>query len=188
MRTILSERLRLVPVVKDNAPDLWRLYQHADLRMYQDLPDMDLTQFLRVVAGRPKELKPGAYGRFEWLIYLEGVAEPVGFASLRIAERSAASAEVGYSVASAYRNRGIATEALAAMIREAFGALHLRRVRAYCVPENDASRVVLKNTGFQSDGILPHGATVQGRTVDVLGFVLERSRWQALVAPSPQTS
>ncbi len=169
----------MVPVAAQNAAAVWNLYQYPDLRTYQDLPDMDLAHFTRIVAARPKALRPGAYGRFEWLIYLEGVASPAGFASLRIGERSAASAEIGYSIVSSYRNRGIASEAVRALVSEGFQSLNLRRVRAYCVPENNASRVVLSRIGFQSDGTLPHGATVQGRAVDVLGFVLERSRWQS---------
>ena len=90
MRTIATERLRLVPVVTANAADVWKLYQFEDLRTYQDLPEMDVEQFTRIVAARPSRLTPGAYGRFEWLIYLEGVDDAAGFASLRIAERSAA--------------------------------------------------------------------------------------------------
>ncbi|MEO9170012.1 MAG: GNAT family N-acetyltransferase [Candidatus Baltobacteraceae bacterium] len=185
MRKITTERLRLVPVARENAGVVWKLYQQADLRTYQDLPDVEVAQFIRTVAARPSELAPGVYGRFEWLIYLEGVSEPAGFASLRIGERSAASAEVGYSVVSAYRNRGIASEAIGALIAEAFAVLHLRRVRAYCVPENSASRVVLHRVGFESDGVLPHGATVQGQAVDVLGFVLERARWESRTSALP---
>jgi RimJ/RimL family protein N-acetyltransferase len=175
VRTIASERLRLVPVRRENAAALWRILQEPALREYQDLPDVDLEQFERMVAARPRELRANAYGRFEWLIYLAGVAEPVGWASLRLAERSAGSGEIGYSVVPGYQGRGIATEAVRALVNEAFARANLRRVRAYCLPENRASRAVLQNAGFTEDGLLAHGATIQGRTVDVLGFVLERS-------------
>ncbi len=180
MRTILTERLRLVPVTGDNSDALWAILQFPDLRTYQDLPDADRLQFQRMVAARPKRLQPGSWGRFEWLVYLQGVEPPVGWASLRIGERAAGSAEVGYSVVREYRDRGIATEAVRALVYEGFGRVQLRRVRAYCVPENKASRSVLERVGFETDGILPHGATVQGQPVDVLGFVLERSRWEGL--------
>ena len=180
MRTILTERLRLVPVTAANAEELWHLLRLPGLRAYQDLPDADLPQFQRMVASRPKRLQQGSWGRFEWIIALEGVQTPVGWASLRIGERSAGSAEVGYSVIVDYRGRGIATEAVRGLVKEAFTRVHLRRVRAYCVPENEASKAVLQRVGFETDGVLPHGATVQGKPVDVLGFVLERSRWEAL--------
>lgn len=179
MRTILTERLRLVPVTVENAELLWQVLQQPDLRTYQDLPDADLAQFQRIVASRPRRLQRGAWGRFEWLIQLEGIEPPVGWASLRIGERSAGSAEIGYSVVREYRSRGIASEAVRALVAEGFARVNLRRVRAYCVPENEPSKLVLQRVGFEADGVLPHGATVQGHPVDVIGFVLERSRWEA---------
>jgi RimJ/RimL family protein N-acetyltransferase len=37
---------------------------------------------------------------------------------------------------------------------------------------------VLINVGFAEDGVLPHGATVGGEPVDVLGYVLDREQWE----------
>ena len=177
MRTIASERLRLVPVTPENADELWGVLQQPDLREFQDLPDVDRAQFRRMVAARPRKLEAGAWGRFEWLIYLEGFGDAIGWASLRIAERSTSAGEIGYSIVREFRGRGLASEALRAIVDEAFAHLHMRKVRAYCVPDNMASRRVLNNAGFDEDGVLPHGATVHGRPVDVIGFVLERVRW-----------
>jgi RimJ/RimL family protein N-acetyltransferase len=178
MRVLTTERLRLVPVTSLNAETLWELLQQPGLREYQDLPDVDLAQFRRMVAARPSKLEPGSWGRFEWLIYLEGVSGPVGWTSLRVGERVTSSAEIGYSVAQAYRGRGIATESVAALVAETFARLHVRKVRAYCVPENMPSRAVLINVGFEEDGVLPHGATVGGVPVDVLGYALDREQWE----------
>jgi len=177
VRTIATARLQLVPVTAENSDHLWSVLQKPDLREYQDLPDVDRTQFRRMVAARPRNLVPGSWGRFEWLLYLEDVTEPVGWASLRIAERATNAGEVGYSIVREYRGRGIASEALRAIVDEAFHKLQMRKVRAYCVPDNAASRRVLANVGFEEDGVLPHGATVHGKPVDVLGFLLERVRW-----------
>ena len=174
MRSISTGRLHLVPVTPENSDELWNVLQKPDLRDFQDLPNVDRAQFRRTVAARPRQLRPGAWGRFEWLLYLDGVEEPVGWASLRIAERSTTSGEVGYSVVREHRGRGIATEALRAVVREAFENLELRRVRAYTMPDNAASRAVLRNAGFVEDATLPHGATVHGRPVDVIGYVLNR--------------
>jgi ribosomal-protein-alanine N-acetyltransferase len=178
MRTIGTPRLRLVPVTLENADQLWNVLQQPDLREYQDLPEVDRPQFRRMVAARPRSLTPGSWGRFEWLIYIEGVEDAIGWASLRIAERSTSAGEVGYSILREYRGRGFASEALRGIVDEAFSSLEMRRVRAYCVPDNVPSRRVLRNAGFEEDGVLPHGATVHGKPVDVLGFVLERVRWQ----------
>ena len=178
MRTLVSERLRLVPVTSQNAETLWKVLQQPGLREFQDLPDANLAQFRRMVAARPAKLEAGAWGRFEWLIYLEGIDEPVGWASLRVGERATSSAEIGYSVVENFRGRGIATEAVLAIAAEAFAHVRLRKLRAYCVPENASSRAVLASAGFHEDGVLPHGATVGGEPVDVLGYVLDREQWE----------
>ena len=184
MRTLYTERLRLAPVTLENAEVLWHLLQQPGLRQYQDLPDVDLAQFRRMVGSRPTALEEGSWGRFEWLMYLDGTSETVGWASLRVGERAASAAEIGYSVVEVYRGKGFATECVREIVSEAFSRLRLRKIRAYCVPENHASRAVLLRAGFEEDGMLSHGATVQGRPVDVLGFVLNAQRWDALQRPA----
>ncbi|MDE2482079.1 MAG: GNAT family N-acetyltransferase [bacterium] len=179
MRVLRTERLRLEPATEANATLLWRVLQEPDLREFQDLPDVDAAQFEQIVAARPRRLEAGVSGRFEWLLYLEGVPEPAGWVSLRLAERASATAEIGYSVLREFRGRGVATEAVRAVVGEAFACLSIRRLRAYCVPENTASRRVLERAGFVADGVLPHGATVRGRPVDVMGYIVERDAFSS---------
>lgn len=183
MRIILTERLRLVPVTSANAGLLWEVLQEPGLRDFQDLPDVNRSQFLRVVGARPKRFSAGVVGRFEWLVNpAAGDGDPLGWVSLRIAEANRASAEIGYSVVSAHRGRGIATEAVAALIEEGFRRARLREIRAYCLPENASSRAVLRHNGFKDGGTLARGATVQGKPVDVILHTLARARWLASVS------
>jgi [ribosomal protein S5]-alanine N-acetyltransferase len=186
VRTIQTARLLLVPVTPVNAETLWALLQEPDLRDYQDLPDVDRAQFLRVVSARPARLAPGVTGRFEWLLrYVTGDGDPLGWVSLRIAESSRATAEIGYSVIRAHRGRGIASEAVAALVEEAFLRARLSALRAYCLPENLSSRAVLRHNGFEDEGRLPRGATVQGKPVDVIVHTLERDHWASQVTKNP---
>lgn len=187
MRPILTRRLRLVPVREDNAETLWTVLQQPDLRDFQDLPDLDVTAFRRNIAQRPKELRPAAVGRFEWMIYrvADNGSPPLGWVSLRIPERAVDTAEIGYSVVREHRGARVATEAVAGLVQEGFERARLARVRAYCVPENAPSRAVLARNGFVDEGVARHGATVQGQAVDVVGYVLERDRWEYLRSLSP---
>jgi len=177
MRTIRTERLRLVPVTVRNAGQLWALMQQPDLRTYQDLPKAGLKAFGEMVAARPRRLVPGVNGRFEWIVRMAGSRDALGWISLRIAEREAGAGEIGYSILREHRRRGVATEAVRALLAEAFEVAKLSRVQAFCVPENLASLRLLDRLNFHSDGVMPHGATVGGRPVDVLIHRLERSRW-----------
>lgn len=162
-----------MPVKADGADALWKMLQRSDLREYQDLPDVEREQFRRIVANRPSRLAPHALGRFEWFIQEENVPEPSGWVSLRMQERDGRG-EVGYSVIGERRGNGVATEAVKALVREGFKCARLQTIRAFCLPENASSRRVLEHVGFAEDGLLRRGATVAGRAVDVLTFVLER--------------
>jgi len=172
----------MTPVTSANAGVLWEVLQAPDLRDYQDLPDVDRTQFLRVVGARPRRFGAGIVGRFEWLLYyVDGNDEVLGWVSLRIGDTNRSSAEIGYSVVRAYRGQGIATEAVAALVEEGFTRARLREIRAYCLPENVSSRAVLRHNGFEDAGTLARGATVQGKPVDVILHSLDRARWRAAV-------
>ena len=178
MRVMLTERLRLEPVSALNADQLWQILQAADLRSYQDLPGLRLTAFVESVARRPLHLGSGQHGRYEWLVVVRESGENAGWISLRIPEREPGAGEVGYTLLSEFRGRGYATEAVSALLDEAFAVAHLQRVCAYCVPQNLASIAVLERLGFTRDITLPRGATVGGHPVDVTSHVLESRDWR----------
>lgn len=174
MTTICTPRLRLVPVGPSNAETLWRIMQDRELRTYQDLPNMDCAQFITLVSSRRQNIPSGGAGRYEWLIERVDDQRPVGWVSLRVGERTAQSGEIGYSLLEEHRGCGIATEAVRALLDEAFSR-GLRHLRAYCVPENERSRVLLRRLGFRENGVLKRGASLRGRAVDVMTYVLERN-------------
>jgi RimJ/RimL family protein N-acetyltransferase len=168
----------MLPVTTDNAATLWDLLQRPDLRDFQDLPDVDRAAFLRIVGARPTRFGAGSVGRFEWLLHFLGDdREPLGWVSLRISDASRTGAEIGYSVVREHRGKGIATEAVAALVDEGFRRARLQEIRAYCLPENLSSRAVLRHNGFEDRGTLTRGATVQGKPVDVILHALNRERW-----------
>lgn len=177
MRIIRTERLRLTPVTVQNAGALWNVLQQPDLRTYQELPSVGAAAFADMVAKRPKILRAGTSGRFEWLVYVHRIRKPVGWVSLRIAERDLATGEIGYSIVRDFRGQGIANEAVRALLDEAFTQGGLTRVNAYCLPENTPSRRLLARLGFSGAGVLPRGATINGHIVDVLTHRMERERW-----------
>ena len=167
----------MAPVTPANAEQLWQLLQQPDLRTYQDLPNLGLRAFEEMVAARPARLTVRSPGRFEWLVQIALTAHNVGWVSLRIAQHELHGGEIGYSILREHRGQGIATEAVRALLAEAFEIAGLGRVKAFCVPENLPSRSLLDRLNFEPDGVLPHGATVSGKPVDVLVHRLERARW-----------
>jgi RimJ/RimL family protein N-acetyltransferase len=177
MRILRTERVVLTPVDAANARELWEVLNGPDLRRYQDIPRIRAEEFERQVRARPKELRPGAIGRFEWLLHAGAPESAMGWISLRVNDRSPRIGEVGYSLLPAGRGYGYASEALSAVVDEAFREGELDEVQACIVPENVASRSVLDRTGFREERLLRSGAVIRGRHVDVLLFSLTRAAW-----------
>jgi ribosomal-protein-alanine N-acetyltransferase len=185
MRGVSAERVALVPVDPRNARELWQVLNGPDLRKYQDIPRVRAEEFERQVRARPKMLRPGATGRFEWLVKCGEPETAVGWISLRVNDRTPRIGEVGYSLLPEARGKGYATDALRAMIDEAFGAAELDEVQACIVPENVASRAVLDRVGFREERTLRGGAVIRGRHVDVLLFTVTRASWtRSVLAPA----
>ena len=178
MKTLHAERLTLVPVEARNARELWEVLNAPDLRKYQDIPRVRVEEFERQVRARPKALRPGATGRFEWLVKAGDPAVAVGWISLRVNDRTPKIGEVGYSLVAEARGRGYASEALRSVIDETFASADLDEIQACIVPENAASRAVLDRNGFREERVLRSGAVIRGRHVDVMLFSLTRAEWQ----------
>jgi ribosomal-protein-alanine N-acetyltransferase len=177
MRTLHSLRITLIPVDVRNARELWEVLNAPDLRKFQDIPRVRAEEFERQVRARPKELRANTSGRFEWVLHAGKPETAIGWISLRVNDRSPRVGEVGYSLVLEARGNGYASEALQAVIDEAFIAGELDEVQACIVPENAASRRVLDRTGFREERLLRSGAVIRGRHVDVLLFSVTRASW-----------
>jgi RimJ/RimL family protein N-acetyltransferase len=88
----------------------------------------------------------------------------IGFVMQQDVER--VSAEVGYWLGEAYWGRGITTEALAAVSRDAIARHHLTRLFALPFAYNEASCRVLVKAGYTLDARLRRSAIKDGQIVD----------------------
>ncbi|MET0415842.1 MAG: GNAT family protein [Actinoplanes sp.] len=80
------------------------------------------------------------------------------------------SGQLGYWVAAAVNGRGVATAAVADVVRTAFGALGLHRVEAGTLVHNVASQRVLERNGFQRYGLAPRYLRIAGSWRDHVLF------------------
>ncbi|MFA5331680.1 MAG: GNAT family N-acetyltransferase [Methanoregula sp.] len=78
---------------------------------------------------------------------------------------------IGYSVLDKFQNRGIATEAVRAMIPAIFADPDIHRIMATTFPELKASIQVLEKAGFSCTGQTAPG---EGLEEGTLGFMLEK--------------
>jgi ribosomal-protein-alanine N-acetyltransferase len=94
----------------------------------------------------------------------------IGSVELRIISQAHQQGGMGYVLARRRWERGLATEAAAAMLRLGLEALGLHKITATCDPENTASARVLVKVGMRREGYLHDHLCIRGRWRDRLLF------------------
>ena len=120
---------------------------------------------------------------YAFALVLRATGEFVGGVGLTVARRFDR-AEAGYWLGQPYWGQGLASEALAAVLRFGFGKLELNKIYATHLAENPASgRVMLKN-GMVKEGELAQHTKRDGRYHDLWQYRLTRAEYAALASGS----
>ncbi|MBL41889.1 MAG: 30S ribosomal protein S5 alanine N-acetyltransferase [Rhodospirillaceae bacterium] len=82
------------------------------------------------------------------------------------------SCSLGYWIGEKFANRGFMTEAVSVSASFVFNILKLHRLEAACIPENIASRTVLKKVGFTEEGYARKYLQINGEWKDHKLFAL----------------
>jgi len=110
-----------------------------------------------------------------WAIEHDG--RVVGGVSLRLAPRNER-AELGYSIARWLWGRGLTTEAVSAVIDEAFRCLPLRKIAARAAAASLGSIRVMEKVGMQYEGRLRQHWVVHDQICDSVHYGLLREEWE----------
>lgn len=168
-----TARLRLRPFRAEDAPRVQLLIDDPEIaRNTLSIPHPyppGLAE--RWIAGHSDDWAAGRKG--VWAVCLAG-GELVGAAGLHL-EPAHRRAELGYWIARSHRGRGIATEAVRALVEHAFDALGLERVFAHHFPWNPASGRVLQKAGLRREGLLRGHVQKHGRAEDNVLYGLARA-------------
>jgi RimJ/RimL family protein N-acetyltransferase len=120
-------------------------------------PFMDeatLRQFITLVSDRDGPALAGFY----WVLVEDGERVLIGNGGLT--REGAGQLALGYSVLEEYQGRGLATEAVAALLAFGFADPGVDLIVAYTYPSFTASRRVLEKSGF-----VPAGAGTEPGTI-----------------------
>jgi len=85
-----------------------------------------------------------------------------------------ASVEVGYSLAKWVWGKGLATEALRAVIDHTFDTMDVNRIEAQHETDNPASGRVMEKCGMMKEGVLRQRLFNKGRYTDVALYSILR--------------
>jgi RimJ/RimL family protein N-acetyltransferase len=95
---------------------------------------------------------PSAFGWWTYLFIHPADKALIGMGGFKGEVNESGVVEIGYSIAPAYRRRGLATEAARGLIGYAFSHPQVKRVDAHTLPEKNASTRVLERVGMKHIG------------------------------------
>jgi [ribosomal protein S5]-alanine N-acetyltransferase len=138
------------PLVPADAEELTEVYRR-NREFLRPFEPTRPAEFFTVGFQRQRIESTGAE-RWRWAIEAEG--RIVGVITLGdVLRESLQLANVGYFVSQEYNGRGLATRAVADVVRFAFDEAGLHRLEAGTLPDNRASQRVLEKNGFARYGL-----------------------------------
>jgi ribosomal-protein-alanine N-acetyltransferase len=148
--TLETERLVLRELRPDDAEDLFAFRSDPYVQRYNSVPHQDIAESAAMI-----ERLATYYAHSEqitWAGALRDTDQVIGLYSLRW-EPGHQRAEIGYDLNREFWGRGLASEALQAMLAFAFDVLELHRVEAQTIADNHESTRLLRRFGFQLEGV-----------------------------------
>jgi ribosomal-protein-alanine N-acetyltransferase len=169
-----TERLVLRQLAATDAQDSFLfLSDEETMRYYDPAPMTQLEQAEKSILRHQKRFADQEAIR--WGITLKGEDKVVGNCGYSW-EAENFSAELSYILAKPYWNKGIMSEALAAILQFGFDSCRLHRFQAHVALPNHASVQVLRKLGFQEEGLLRESLYVDNQFCDEKIFALLNRR------------
>ena len=171
--TLQTQRLTLRPARMTDARDMYEYSRDPEVARHVLWdPHASIHQTRWYLRSLIRQYRTGQPGTF--VIELTEEQKVIGTIGLMWMQRENRSAEVGYSLSRAYWNRGLMTEALAAVLQFGFDKLHLNRIEAQHESDNPASGRVMAHVGMRHEGRLRQRVYNKGRYADVELYAILR--------------
>lgn len=176
---LTSDRLRLDAIVENDRHALLFLRSDPGVMQYIDRPRAggmeDIRQFIELIHVELKEGKGIA-----WAIRLRESPELIGYIGFWRTQHAHYRSEVGYALHPDHQGKGLAREALEAVIAFGFNQMGLHSIEANINPGNDASRQLLLRCGFVKEAYFRQNFYFNGQFLD--------SEIYSLLCPAARTA
>jgi RimJ/RimL family protein N-acetyltransferase len=177
--TLTTERLILRPLTLDDLTDLTVIHAEESFWWYPLRSGMTAGQTADFLRRHIERYETDGFG-VEALVEKES-GRLIGWAGLAVPHflpQILPAVEVGWRLASAYRGKGLATEAGQAAVDWGFGSGGLTRIVSIYEPENVASGKVMEHLGFTP--YLTTTGDQHGKSVIVTELTIETWRERRL--------
>jgi len=151
--TIETERLRLRELADEDAPAVFDMFRQEQVTRYYDVETMTGVTAASALITFMRQ-RYGSRAGIRWALEDRESRNFVGTIGFNSISQVAHKGHLGYELAPAAWGRGLATEAVRAVVRFGHEQVELNRIEAAVMLENHASVRVLEKAGFREEGVL----------------------------------
>jgi RimJ/RimL family protein N-acetyltransferase len=174
---IVTERLTLRVLEPADAEAVFAYRADPEVSRYQSWVPASAAEIRAFIEGLV-DLGPDTPGRwFQLGITLRASGELIGDCGIRVSAPEPREAEVGITVAPAFQRRGLAAEALRALLGFLFDGLGKHRVYGSLDPRNAASRALLERVGMRREAHFVESLWFKGAWADDLVCAMLKREW-----------
>lgn len=171
-----TERLRLRPFQKRDAPSILALFTDKGFMKYSSFPMFKSIEEADALVARDATQR-ATRGRLRLGIERLDNGALIGYCDLFNIDRDCQKGEIGYGLLANECGFGFMNEALSAFLNWVFNELPLNRVMAEMDPANTNSEKIVKRLGFTKEGIFRENCIVNGVVSDSVFYgLLKRDR------------
>lgn len=166
MPIIETSRLFLREVTNEDASDMLRYLSDKDVVKHMGLePFQSIEDALDEISWYQSIHEDGSGIR--WGITLKDSVKVIGSCGFLNRNTKHYRAEVGFELSKEYWGKGIASEALEAVIKFGFDHYSFERIEALIEPDNVPSQKLVEKQGFKREGLLRHYEFTCGKFDDL---------------------
>ena len=166
MPVLTTERLTLRRMMVGDCYDMYEYASKPEVTKFltwSPHSDIEYTkEYLQYIANH---YRLGDF--YDWAVILREEDKMIGTCGFTRFHTQHDSAEIGYVINPAYCGRGIATEAVMAVMAFGFDNLGLHRIEAKYIRGNDASRRVMEKVGMTFEGMRRGEMLIKGNYRDI---------------------
>ena len=178
---IYTERIIIRKFEDGDAPDIVEYSVGADFWLSRNI-DWEATEEAVVAYYEPmRDVYPESYAKWlDLVIELKANSKVVGSVGIGFANREREQAMVGCLLSCQYQGRGIATEALKALISFGFGSMGLHRIYARTGSLNTASWHLMERVGMEREAHFRKSHKVKDEWDDEFVYAVLADEWRLM--------
>ena len=163
---IETSRLILREVKEEDAKDMFQYLSDKDVVKHMGLAPFETVNDVWDEVRWYKSIYEEGTG-IRWGITLKDSGKVIGSCGFLNMLTKHYRAEVGYELNKDYWGKGIASEALEAVVKHGYQHFQLERIEALIEPTNHPSQKLVEKLGFKREGLLRHYEYACGKFDDL---------------------